>query len=315
MSENTENVVFRSQLGGYNREDVNKYIVETNLRFERVEAVNKKTLASMQNTIDELKRELEERNLQSAESCEKYDSMKNSLAEAEEKCAALEMQLDETKKELDEAKSATSSPTADEYTDAIAGFAEKVEALEGENSRLASERDALAAELAAAKERIESENMRKMSDADRVIDAFKCADGSESDTEKALLYDKVSHQLGSMLIDAREIADGLISDANAKAEKIVRNAENDAAVIRSEAKERLRRSIEYIERATKRLSSDCTAEYLKYVNGVRESFTKLLEDNTESQREVLARFDSMIASAQREISYSIHQISTNGDEQ
>ncbi|MBR4292975.1 MAG: hypothetical protein IKT54_05130, partial [Clostridia bacterium] len=135
------------------------------------------------------------------------------------------------------------------------------------------------------------------------------------DTEKALLYDKVSHQLGSMLIDAREIADGLISDANAKAEKIVRNAENDAAVIRSEAKERLRRSIEYIERATKRLSSDCTAEYLKYVNGVRESFTKLLEDNTESQREVLARFDSMIASAQREISYSIHQISTNSDEQ
>ena len=308
MSENTENVVFRSQLGGYNREDVNKYIVETNLRFERVEAVNKKTLASMQNTIDELKRELEERNLQSAESCEKYDSMKNSLAEAEEKCAALE-------KQLDEAKSATSSPTADEYTDAIAGFAEKVEALEGENSRLASERDALAAELAAAKERIESENMRKMSDADRVIDAFKCADGSESDTEKALLYDKVSHQLGSMLIDAREIADGLISDANAKAEKIVRNAENDAAVIRSEAKERLRRSIEYIERATKRLSSDCTAEYLKYVNGVRESFTKLLEDNTESQREVLARFDSMIAAAQREISYGIHQISTNGDEQ
>jgi chromosome segregation ATPase len=314
MSENTENVVFRSQLGGYNREDVNKYIVETNLRFERVEAVNKKTLASMQNTIDELKRELEERNLQSAESCEKYDSMKNSLAEAEEKCAALESQLEEAKKAIDEAKE-SSSPTPDEYSDAIAGFAERVESLENENSRLTAERDALASELASAKERIESDNMRKINDADRVIDAFKCADGSESDTEKALLYDKVSHQLGSMLIDAREIADGLISDANAKAEKIVRNAENDAAVIRSEAKERLRRSIEYIERATKRLSSDCTAEYLKYVNGVRESFTKLLEDNTESQREVLARFDSMIASAQREISYSIHQISTNGDEQ
>lgn len=314
MSENTENVVFRSQLGGYNREDVNKYIVETNLRFERVEAVNKKTLASMQNTIDELKRELEEREHHSTECCEKYDAIKASLAEAEEKCAALESQLEEAKKAIDEAKE-SSSPTPDEYSDAIAGFAERVESLENENSRLTAERDALASELASAKERIESDNMRKINDADSVIDAFKSADGSESDTEKARLYDKVSHQLGSMLIDAREIADGLIADANAKAEKIVRNAENDAAVIRAEAKERLRRSIEFIDRATKRLSSDCTAEYLKYVNGVREAFTKLLEENTESQREVLSRFETMIAAAQREINYGISKINSNGEEQ
>ena len=100
MSENTENVVFRSQLGGYNREDVNKYIVETNLRFERVEAANKKTLASMQNTIDDLKRELEERTRQAKESCEKYDAANASLTEAEEKCSALEKQLEESKKEL-----------------------------------------------------------------------------------------------------------------------------------------------------------------------------------------------------------------------
>ena len=220
-----------------------------------------------------------------------------------------------------------SSPTAAEYADAIDGMSERIAALTDENDRLLAaltakddsiaqltgERDSVMNELSSAMTKLEQLNTSKLDEADKVIREVGSSDGSESDAEKVRLYDKVSRQLGSMLIDAREIADGIISDANAKADKTLRAAENEASSVRADADEKLRRASAYIEQSMKRLSSDCSAEYLKYVSGIRDAFNRQLDENTEDQKKVLSRFESLVSAAEKDMSEGIKKITAPED--
>lgn len=153
----TKNVAFRSAIGGYNREDVNRYILDIN-------------------------RALQEKSAQADE--------------AESRAETLSAELD----------AITADKTALEGI--RASLQEAIDQLKEEN-------EALREKLAAA----EAENARLAV--------------SPEDGDKSQKYDRISAQIGDIMISANTSADAIVAAANDHAAKIITDTENEANDIRT----------------------------------------------------------------------------------
>ncbi len=153
----TKNVAFRSAIGGYNREDVNRYILDIN-------------------------RELQE---------------KSALADdAAARASALGAELE----------TVTADKTALEGI--RASLQEAIDQLKEENESL---REKLAA--------VEAENARLVV--------------SPEDGDKSQKYDRISAQIGDIMISANTSADAIVAAANDHAAKIISDTETEANDIRA----------------------------------------------------------------------------------
>lgn len=210
----------------------------------------------------------------------------------------------------DQLKAATAE--RDEFAVTATERDSQIETLKAKLESVMAERDTVYEELQNKLKNAVSPNETEAASTEATPDS---AAKDDSKNEKARLYDKVSRQVGSMLIDAREISDGIISDANAKAEKIVAKAENDAQTIRAEADERRTRSLLYINQTLKRMSSACMSEYLKYINDTRSALDSMLEMSTNAEHAVFARFTSIMESTQRDVDTGLDKINKKSNDQ
>ena len=225
-----ETAGFRRQLSGYNREDVNAYIRELDLRT----AAEKASLE------------------------EELNSIKAQLAEAQEAAAALRSEKEEL-----------TSALADKAKE-IAGLGEKLDeavrrcdSLTSDAEKAAAADAAHLAEIGALRQQLLSFGITpvELNDdgtpaTDRSVSADDAADNHDSPLYKLKMYDKISGQLGDILINAnrnaREIVnaatqevDRMKSDANEfcetkrrqcdeEVQKIRRDLNEEAAVIRND---------------------------------------------------------------------------------
>lgn len=196
---------FRTSVGGYNKDDINNYIRETNASF----------LASS--------KEYEER----------IRELRTTVAQRDRTIAELREKLDGADgKEVAELLRRNS-----ELSDALSHLGE-------ENHR--------------AQERIEA--------LERENAALKAAEANAPETEsavqerlKAEAYDKVSAQIGRIMLEARENAESVIADAQSEADVLREEAQNCLSQARTESDELRRKTEEDCRRAQERLKNIGTA--------------------------------------------------------
>ena len=187
---------FRTAVGGYNKDDINNYIRETNASF----------LASSKEYEDRI------------------HDLSTSVAERDRTIAEL-------KKKLSAADSEELSRLRlknGELSDALASV--------GEENRRSGER---------------------IKELERELAELRAAEAEEAEEEpvpeekqKAEAYDKVSAQIGRILLDARENAESVIAAAQSEADEIRAQARDELEAARSEA-DGMRRDVEEDCRRTK----------------------------------------------------------------
>lgn len=187
---------FRTAVGGYNKDDINNYIRETNASF----------LASSKEYEDRI------------------HDLSTSVAERDRTIAELKKKLS-------------------------AADGEELSRLRLKNGELS---DALAS--------VGEENRRsgeRIKELERELAELRAAEAEEAEEEpvpeekqKAEAYDKVSAQIGRILLDARENAESVIAAAQSEADEIRAQARDELETARSEA-DGLRRDAEEDCRRTK----------------------------------------------------------------
>ncbi len=167
----TKNRAFRTSLSGYNREDVNKYILEIN------------------NTL--------------SEKDTSFADVSKKLADAEARLSALSQEADALRAEKSALENiqATLRETIDTMKDEASALTERATAAEAENARLSAR-----------------------------LAEFDIASPEEDKSQK---YDRISAQIGDIMISANTSADAIVAAANDHAAKIIADSESEAAILRS----------------------------------------------------------------------------------
>lgn len=222
--------MFRSALSGYNKDDVNKYILDTDLKNRE--------------TLDKLNRDVEDMRKLNIALVDKNEQLEAKNAEQSIRIAELEAEIErlvaENKTQADsiqditkkhdfyKAQTEAQNEVITRLRDEKASLNETVEVLSGE-SRSKDEQIKANAEKYAAD--IETLRAAYEAEMEQVKNAAKTDEGV---AYKLDMYDKISSQIGDILINANRNSDEIISSAKREAEKILLKANEEAERLKSE---------------------------------------------------------------------------------
>ncbi|MBQ8746351.1 MAG: hypothetical protein IJZ08_00600 [Clostridia bacterium] len=213
----TKNVAFRSAIGGYNREDVNQYILTIN-------------------------RELEEKALAAEES--------------EKKIEAITEELDAAKADKD--------------------------ALEGIQASLRESVDQLKEENESLREKLAAAEAEKAQLAERLAEMEKSAE----EEEKSQKYDRISAQIGDIMISANTSADAIVAAANTHAAKILSDTESEANTIRTRLNEQATEMLAHISGELHTSAESCMCELITALSEMRDNTAVLIQDFEKRSRDL-----------------------------
>ena len=212
MSDNRQ---FRSSVGGFNKQDVNEYILEINRRFN--------------------------------ESREEYESQKVAL---KAKIGDLEAANSALNEEITAANTALQTARED-----AASTDERLRAAEAEIEALRGQLEAIP----------ESAFHEDPSDPD-------------SESRKAELYDKISSQVGDIMINASRNAEEIIRRAEETAEKMISEGENKISASKEHMRDVMRTVISNLNGDMRTSTEACIREFRDYVEAITSSSKVLVAD-------------------------------------
>ncbi len=252
--------MFRTQIGGFHKDDVNNYIKSTDVKHaeelaqlrEQIQALEKKAgLAEEENArLSESLASLKEQYILSEN--EKNAALV-SLADGEERISAIQTELDETRRSMAFYKSEAETQMkvmANQKAD-ITSKDEAISAMEDTVALLRTQLD----EKTAALEQMVADNGILEKQAADLREQMQTsarfsenADDKDSPAYKIGMYDKISSQLGDILINANRNADDILANARTEADRLIaeiameceqKRTDCDAAVsrIKSETEE------------------------------------------------------------------------------
>lgn len=285
------NVTFKEAFKGYNKDDVNSYLAEINLKFSTLEENYRRTIATQKLTIEELEFKLQTYDISEAE----LNRVKQTLAEKEE------LYKESVKKiaELEE--------MADEQSDRLAKLREECAELEKKLSAAIAENAGLSAANQMLRDRIdESEKLVREQaaqiDAMRAKNERLAEESSKSGSEQ--INEELSRKVGEVLIMAKESADKILDTAKAEADQIKSQAEIEAQKVREQAEEEIKimrqqarfRLEESLEQANKKLtamSEEYISGYTEYLRLVSGEFDEMIEKMRSKSREIKDKVESL----------------------
>jgi len=270
---------------GYNKEDVNDYLEDMNLRFAAIEDDYKKIIYSQKQTIETMEFKTDD-----------YDHLREELASATSKLAERENWLDDNKIKFEE------------YERLLAVLNEKIEQyvakendsglnLSRENAELIKYKKILEDKLAGRESYIENLNNE--------LKALKNSGVVSKETEeKAHMYDDMSRQLGNMLLlannnsekliaEASVKAELIIEEANAFAEKIKADAESKAELIDAESHEKCKTMLSAVNDKLFELAEDYIRVYSEYLWQVQDDFDNIINGLRIKSGEVKLKVEKM----------------------
>ncbi|MCQ2426536.1 MAG: hypothetical protein MJ070_10390 [Lachnospiraceae bacterium] len=250
---------FRTSLSGYNKDDVNRYIQQMNFQFTRAEEMKNAELERLCKELENCRQAgqelpaLKEENerLQTA-----FENARVELAVAKEEA--------DRKKEEAEALSLQCEAAKAEKTVLLEAAKEEsaaqLDALKSEEAILLADKDSRIAALEAEIEALKAEN-----------EALKNSAGSGDREQKAQRYEKMSCQLGDILLSANADADRIRETAQENADEIRAKAEKEAAELVEKTNEKLQNEIteagERLRTAYRSASADCE----RIIAGLKDS--------------------------------------------
>ena len=229
---------FRSALGGYNKDDVNQFIKETDLAFSAKEQEFTAKLAA-------LEEELAAANNRNNEYCEKIAAQDAELAKQSADIAAQTTEIADLEKHLGIYKDQANAQNIviEALKNEAASLREKISSAE-EQLNAANEKCTILQESCADSERKLQELQINMENAvseerSRAMEEIRsCQKNIEAENEtsayKLEMYDKISAQIGDILLNANRNADEILSAAKDDAEKIRCDATIEAEALRND---------------------------------------------------------------------------------
>lgn len=274
--------MFRSQLGGFNRDDVNNYIKETDMKYsaelESLRAEINLTKSSYETKITALTEgnahlitELNE----TKEKLESYfaeeSSSRDALDKAERKIVSLTAEAERTTALAESLKVEKASLAAqlEAAKSAAADNAELIDKIKNYSIAL-EEKDAALAVMRAEIENLTSAALEK--------------ENPEKE-HKIDLYDKISSQVGDILINANRNADSILAEAESEAEKLrsdcvleCEQKQNECDTAIAKAKSEIEEEAAYVrerisETASSLLSAVSSDLHVNVENCIREITT------------------------------------------
>lgn len=276
---------FRNAIGGFNREDVTNYIKESDMKHaERV--------AELEARIAELE---------------------NHLSESEEKCGVLEESLDEAKSEQDKLTDELSFERAKnaELEGRLNFVAEETESFKAKHDEevreLTEKNESAMRSLAEAEERV-GELTRLLDEANaKSVEPEYDPNDRSSPAYKLEMYDKISSQLGDILINANRNADDILTAAREEAEKI--RLDTDAEC------EKKRLECEAEIAAVRAETSAEAASIRKRLSGATSSLLEAIKSDMHSNIEsCINEMNDCISDMQYDMQSLLSKISVRSDE-
>ncbi|MBQ4590835.1 MAG: hypothetical protein IJB20_02275 [Clostridia bacterium] len=341
--------MFRSALGGFNRDDVTNYIKETDQKHADVLAELTARLEEAERKCGELSAQAEEAQsenealqLRLTEMTEQRDEARRAADQAEQVCGDLREALrcaEADYREVTEASAAKEAAWNAEKESMSAELAEIHAAAERDRqdfdrqlaekneyltqfmqncSGLTEERDSLTASLAEANVKI-TELTEKLQAAEEILAAqpeepeYDPNDHS-SPAYKLEMYDKISAQLGDILINANRNADDILSAAREEAEKLRidmeiecdqkrAECESEAAQIRAETAEEAAYIRERLSANAASLLSTVSADLHVNIESCIREMNDCITDMQYEMQALLAKMSSRSGEMNDRISY------------
>ncbi len=241
MSQKINTPSFRTSIRGYNKDDINKYIKDLNGNF--VFATR-----DYEDKIRSLKAAVSDKDQIIAKLQKELSDCRNELSKAA--VVKPEMSSEHDMGKSEENVKASKSEAL------ISALRERCEDMLGRLRTLGDEKMKAEVRASEAQTRIRQLEAKLMSDSE-IQKPSECDDL----VHKAEMYDRISGQIGRIMIDARENSDIIISDAKNQAKKIheeseevLRLADAEANRIKAEAENELRRCRKNAEEYLRSLS-------------------------------------------------------------
>ncbi len=263
---------FRNALGGYNKEDVNRYIKETDLaNAARVDTLQKQT-EELSDGLEKAHKEIDDLTAVNEQMTAKLSDANAQIVEKDDSIAERDTTIRDLQKRLDIAKAQTDAQNtvmdklkkeASVLQERLTEQEMKITSLEKAKADAESEIATLSAEkeraIAACSEAekagkasvqsaIDTEEIKwkkMLSDAVAAEKARGDAEleklrrefdsGEESIAYKLRMYDKISGQIGDILLNANRNADDILTSAHEEADKLRSDAMEEANRIGVEA--------------------------------------------------------------------------------
>lgn len=263
---------FRSALGGYKKEDVNRYIKETDMANAAQLDTLHKQLDELSDEIDKTRKEIDMLTAANEDMTTKLSEVNGLIVEKDTVIAERDTTIRDLQKRLDIAKAQTDAQnTVMEKlkkevaalneriaeSDTKIAFLEKVKAeAEVEAAAISAEKDkaiTACAEIEKAgkasvqraieeaetrwkdmlTDAVAAEKARGDAEIDKIRREFDT--GEESIGYKLRMYDKISGQIGDILLNANRNADDILAAAQEEADKLRSDAMEEANWISAEA--------------------------------------------------------------------------------
>lgn len=184
------------------------------------------------------------------------------------------------KEEIERLKKELSSKNSDRET-------ERISLLNDEVAKLTDE-------LKTARESLDKLNAEK--------------DAAVAASDKSDIYEKMSSELGNVLILANNDAERMISDAQKKSDEMIENAKKEADDIRSEAKIQAEKLINSVNEKLRVLSASCIDEYSTAFEDFRTNLKKLTDTMTEKTATLRSDVSSMKATVGKQLEEQFGEI-------
>lgn len=250
---------FRTSLSGYNKDDVNRYIQQMNFQFTRSEEMKNAELERLCKELENCRQAGQELSALKEENDRLQAAFENARVEA---AAAKE----ETGRKAAEAEAlsvqleAAKAETAAQLEGAKAVTAAQLDALKSEEAILLADKDSRIAALEAEIEALKAEN-------ESLKNRPECGDREQ----KAQRYEKMSCQLGDILLSANADADHIRETAQVNADEIRSNAEKEAADLVEKTNEKLQNEISEAGERLRAAYRSATADCERIIEGLKES--------------------------------------------
>ncbi len=233
---NAENgKMFRTALSGYNKDDVNRYILEVDRKNREEKDRLAKDIEDMGKFNVELAAKNEQLTEQNGETAARLAELEAEVARLTQENAAKDEAIRDITKRHDFYKVQT-----DAQNEALAKAKDEKNALNDRVAVLTAESRSKDEQIKANAEKYAAdlETLRKAYEAEitEIRNAARVDDGV---AYKLDMYDKISSQIGDILINANRNSDDIITTAKREAEQILKHTRTDA----SDDAERMRRGI------------------------------------------------------------------------
>ena len=229
--------MFRTQMGGFHKDDVNNYIKDIDIKHsEEIEKLTEK-IAKLEAEIASYNEKCSALMEGNARLLEEKNNAEKTAMDAEAIISDKDAQIADISKKLDFYKTESEAQinvmnnlkTENKRlaTELESASANASSGLNEELSRLAAlntEKDAIIVSLNDELERVNAENIA-LAEKSKVSDDMGDVNDHTSDAYKLDMYNKISSQLGDILITANRNADDIVSAAKCDADKIIAEAQ------------------------------------------------------------------------------------------